>query len=319
MSLRRAITTTAGRPAWRHGALESPRPAWWTATAPINMPVPASPALDPDSAAIVTALAAGQHILNVIQYGVPIYHALPDTPRWTVVPANADEAGGDWGPNPFAGIEVPLDLSWTPQEVSADGQLVAIDGDYLYDFYNLDLSGPSPVCDWGGLADPTGTLVTDVTGGATATNFARAGGVIRLAELAAGVIEHALVFSTDMATPTTFRFPATKTDGANLRGSATTIAEGTRVQLDPSYDPDTDAALRVYERIVAHALQDYGAYCIDNGGAAVGISVERPHGALPPDTTSSAECTAVGILKDFAGLENVPWDRLRILASWDGA
>ncbi len=329
--------------AWKPTRIvQVPRTVLWSPASPINAPIPANPTLDPNSAAIVTALSAGAKFINAGEYGTPVYTATPATPRWTIVPTHA--VGGTdpdtWGPNPFAGRQIPIDMSWLTIP-SADGHLVVIDGTTHYDFWKMDLSGSSPVCQWGGISDPTGDVITANPGGnATGAGFARAAGLLTQADCAKGRIDHALVFSTDIATlvpagkttdPAYHRFPATRSDGSNLRGvaAASTILEGARIQLDPTYDVDADTALRPYERMVAKCLQKYGAYCIDNGGApppagptGVALLAELPKTATKSTAgwvPNSAEYAGVGIVKDYAGLSNIPWGRCRVTATWNGA
>jgi hypothetical protein len=302
--LQTAVATTVLSPA-------PPTYGWWPSNAALNTPIGATPQLDASSTAIATALTSGSHIIDVIEYGVPVYFATVSTPRWNLTPTEP------WGANPFAGRTVPIDMSWHPQAVAADGALACVDtdGKTVYGFYELDLSGSSPTLSWGGIADrSTKTFSDTLPGNATGSGFSRGAGLLREDECASGAIEHALVFSTDIAKPTTFRAPAVRTDGSNLRGSSVTIEEGTRVQLDPTYNVDGDANLRTYERLVAKALQTYGAYCIDNGGASMAIIAERPHDAVMPSTVNSSAYAGVGITKDYAGLSNIPWNRLRVLA-----
>ena len=252
----------ARRRIWRAAGNHEYR--WWPLTYPINTVIPASPVLDAESTAIAQALISGTQVLNVIEYGVPIVYATAATPRWAIVPTNT----GAWGPNPFQGRTIPMDMTWKPQSVAADGALVVVDTDAktCYGFYELDLSGPAPVCTWGEVSDRTSMTLTTITGKATGCGVPRGAGIIREEEWARGFIDHALVFSTDIARPTTFRVPATSTDGANLAGGSVTIQEGTRIQLDPTLNVDAQSWLP-FRKIIAKALQTYGAYCIDNGGA----------------------------------------------------
>lgn len=291
-------------------------PSWWGPASPINAPITASPALDAQSSAIATALAAGSQVLDVIEYGVPIYHASADTPRWTITPANT----GAWGANPFQGRTVPLSMSWNPQAVAADGALAVLDTDGVtaYGFYNLDLSGAAPVCDWGEVYRIDQDALTTVAGKSTGSGIPRGAGIVTTEDWSRGIISHALVISTDIARPTTYRYPATSTDGANLRGSSTTIVEGTRLQLDPTINVAA-LGLPTYAAMVAVALQTYGAYVIDNGGASIAVIAERPPGVVPPSTVNSAAEASVGITGDYRSLAGIPWTSVRTLAAWDGS
>lgn len=214
-------------------------------------------------------------------------------------------------------------MDWTTIP-SADGHLSVIDGDTIYDFWKMDLSGSSPVCEWGGVAYPrTSTITTEPYGTATAAAFSRSAGVIREEEMARGFIDHALVFSSDICRSGEFRFPAIHSDGSNLRGAPlnSTIVQGMRIQLDPAIDVDATSWPQ-YAKIVARALQTYGAYCIDNGGAAVSISAELPHTAFYSGGawhTGSAIYSSRGLNENTRSVNMLPWSTgFRVLSSWNG-
>jgi hypothetical protein len=89
-------------------------------------------------------------------------------------------------------------------------------------------------------------------------------GLIVPAEIAQGHIDHALAWAYKSPS-SAFRYPATKSDGSGSAGAP----EGARLQLDPGL---TDADLHALGcdgtcLIVAHALQIYGAFLIDNSGS----------------------------------------------------
>jgi hypothetical protein len=90
-------------------------------------------------------------------------------------------------------------------------------------------------------------------------------GLVRPCEIAQGRIDHALAFAYDWPSPD-YVYPATKSDGRGARG--VDLAEGTRLQLDPSITPDDIKAWHCTGPCytIARALQTYGMYVIDNGG-----------------------------------------------------
>ena len=90
----------------------------------------------------------------------------------------------------------------------------------------------------------------------------------------AGNIPHALFFSTDIARPAQFRYPAVKTDGWS--NASVTIPEGSGVQLDPNINLDAIPGITPGELAVGKALQVFGAYCGDNGGSRMGFLFEYP-------------------------------------------
>ena len=146
-------------------------------------------------------------------------------------------------------------------------------------------------------------------GEAVGSNISRLAGVVRTAEIARGRIDHALVFSTNNACRGVYRYPATKTDGPSDRSDC--IPEGARVQLDPSLDVASMPGLTKAERVVAKALQTYGAYAMDIGGANMAFIFEDPSGRADP-------YPAAGLGWDYIGMDGIPWSKLRVLRNWNG-
>ena len=119
------------------------------------------------------------------------------------------------------------------------------------------------------------TQVPGVGGRGAGTPYAA--GLIRQWEVAAGNIEHALSFAYNYPC-NQFVYPASKSDGSNSCAPVTIDGqpalhppEGTRLQLDPTLT-DQQLALAPYnlttpaQLTVAHAMQKYGMYIIDNSG-----------------------------------------------------
>jgi hypothetical protein len=271
--------------------------------------IPPNPVLDSGSAGMVAGLATGEHIANIGDFGVTLRG--PDgitaaTPRF---PVSFSETG-NWGPDPFGGRLMPIPPG-TPIAPGSDGHLAVADPitNAVYNLWMAKDGGAAWTAGWGSITPLDGDG-RELNGSSTGAGIARFAAVVREAELAAGVIPHALFFSTNMAAPAQFRYPATKTDGSNDDGMPNPIPEGARVQLDPSLDVDALPNLTPAEKTVAKALQTYGAYCGDNGGARMAFLFE-----YAPDKPGYA---ANGLTGSFASLENIPFDKLRVLASWDG-
>jgi len=261
----------------------------------------ASPSVDPNSAAIVRELANGKHIANLVEFGVTLRVADSTTPRYRVSFAYA----GEWGPHPFGSDTVPIPKG-TPVPPGSDGHLCIVDParNAVYSFWQAryNAGGDTWSAGWGAKVALDGDG-RETLGSSTGAGISRYACVIRASEIAAGDIPHALFFSTNMAARRVFRFPATKTDGANMAGVATPIPEGARVQLDPHIDVDALPGITRGERTVARALQRYGAYCGDNGGARMAFLFEY--------TTSDAYRKA-GLGWDYFDMTHIPWSRLRV-------
>jgi hypothetical protein len=282
----------------------------FAASSPFNQLIPANPVLDPSSAAMVAYTSRqGQGFANLWEYGIPIFDADAGTPRYsigcTMSPA--------WGPCPFAGLAVPIPAGAAPN-AGLDGAMVVIDWSARrsYEFWQVRRSGNGWVTSWGAVNSIDGS---GWGGGSTGAGASRLAGVVRVAEVAAGVIPHALVVAIDNACRPPHRAPATKSDGQSSRGDC--IPEGARLQLDPSIDAATIPGITAGERAVAVALQRYGAYVIDNTGAPLSVAFE-----VAPDATGSANPGAVyqgaGFPWDHYDMPHIPWNRLRVLRAWTG-
>ena len=273
-------------------------------TSAFNTAIPIGPALDPRSRAMVSWLSGDRHpgIANLDRYGVPVWNADSSTPRHTV------DCLRDWGVCTLEQERVPIPDGAVPSPGS-DGAMVVIDWSTRrsYEFYEArKRTSGGWVTAWGGVEplDGPGT-----PGAAVGAGISRLAGVVRTFEMAQGRIDHALVFSTDNACRDVFRHPASKTDGLSLRPDC--IPEGARVQLDPMIDVDALPGLTKGERIVARALQTYGAFAIDNGGAKMAFIFEKPSGEASP-------YPSLGFTQDYFEMDRIPWSSLRVLRQWDG-
>ncbi len=149
--------------------------------------------------------------------------------------------------------------------------------------------------------------------GGRGSGFPLIAGMIRPEELAAGEIRHAMVFTfpmnrqaddgSDMFLP-----PACRSDG-KYKGSQYPI-EGMRFQLNPLLtEKDFDKwGLNREGKIVARALQKYGMYLGDNGGA-MALQVQLL-GPTEKDNLSKWEELFPGF---YSNVSRIPADKFRIV------
>lgn len=175
-------------------------------------------------------------------------------------------------------IPMPSEL-W--QDPSTDGHLIIVDP-YQKRSWEFGVAKLRADGHWDALKadtwDLTGVGYRQAFGNRWWTNGARAAGVpmiaglIRPEEIAAGVINHALAMSSPTNRLNSFgpngwgRWEvcspvASNTDGHGIGQEY--IPEGARVQLNPNLDLNT-LGLSAEAKIVAKALQVYGAYIVDN-------------------------------------------------------
>ena len=300
--------------------------AFWT-------PIPDAPRLDPDSARARELLAepGAPLSLNVGLYGQPVYLADQDTPRRRVVVTREGADEGSWGRNALAERPVPIPDGAVPS-AGSDGKLVVVDEQegLVYDLWRAQEVDGQWYAEWGGVypLDGDGSSRHPAYGEGpysvdegeplsrgTGSGVSSLAGLLRVDELAAGDVDHALVFVTDAACgpPQTgpYRWPATTTDGVVTDQAC--VPQGARLQLDPSLDLDA-LDLTPVERSVAEALQTYGAYAVDIGGTRFGIVTESPR-----TDEQVATMRELGLDGDYGYLDGIPTDRFRLLASWDGS
>ena len=269
---------------------------------PWRRAIPQGPAIDPNSAAMIGYVESTRGLFaNLVEFGVPIFKVAPDTPTYDVTCA-----GQEWGVCPFAGWPVPIPYGAVTNSGS-DGVMVTVDeaNSTVFEFWQAAKTGDQWSAQWGAVNSLRGS---GWGGSATGSGASRLGGVIRVAETSAGVIPHALALQTSNAC-STFRPPALKSDGRSTRADC--IPEGAHLQLDPSLDLSS-LGLTTGELVVATAMQRYGGYVVDAGGAPLSVSFELDASAAP--SALGKVYQSAGFRWDYDPMDRVPWEKLRVLS-----
>lgn len=290
-------------------ALSAPSAARpFAANSPFNLPVVANPVVDGNSTAMVARAARdGMAYANLVEFGIPIFLATSSTPRFRVTCTMSPA----WGTCPLAVGLRPVPTAAAPN-VGSDGVMTVIDSGSgtVDEYWQARRTGSGWTTSWGAINSLSGS---GWGGSSTGSGASRLAGVVRVAEIRAGVINHALVLQSDTACAGTFRPPALKTDGESTRSDC--IPEGARLQLDPSINLAAIPGITPGERAVGRALQIYGAYLIDRADAPLSVSFE-----LAPDasaTSTGAVYSAAGLSWDYYGMPKIPWNKLRVLNAWN--
>lgn len=293
-------TVVAGLPACSQPSLAS-LPSPFSPASPWRHELPSDPPVDPDSAAMIASVQRESALYaNMVEFGIPIYSTNPKTPTYAV---NCTEV--NFGNCPFAGWRVPIPDDAEPHSGS-DGVLVTVDESrgLSFEFWRAVKSGDQWSTSFGAINSLSGS---GWGGAATGSGASRLGGVIRIEEIAAGEIRHALALQTENACDR-FRPPALKSDGDSTRADC--IPEGARLQLDPSLDLNS-LDLQPGELAVATAMQRYGGYVMDVSGAPLSVSFELDTEAAPG--TLGSVYKDAGFRWDYDAMERIPWDKLRVL------
>jgi hypothetical protein len=139
--------------------------------------------------------------------------------------------------------------------------------------------------------------------GATATSLPLVGGLITLADLRRGSIDHALAMAIPDSRYGVWSLPAQRTDG--FVRSVDAIPEGAHFRLDPKLDI---AALHLppFTAMLARAAQRYGILLRDKS-AVVTFYGEDPTPTGTDPWASALTPSRGDIMRRF------PWDRLEVL------
>lgn len=281
----------------KFGTLASP----FSASSPWRQALTSDAPIDPGSAAMIAAVQPEPALVaNLVEYGIPIYSTNADTPSYAV---NCTEVR--YGLCPLAGWPVLIPDGAEPNSGS-DGVLVTVDeaSGLIFEFWRAVKSGDHWSTSFGAVNSLRGS---GWGGAATGSGASRLAGVIRMAEISAGHIPHALALQSNNTCPT-FRPPALKSDGTSTKDDC--IPEGARLQLDPSLDLNT-LDVSVGELAVARAMQRYGGYVMDVSAVPLSVSFELDTHASPGTLGSTYE--DAGFRWDYDAMEGIPWDKIRVL------
>jgi len=281
-----------------------------------NTPIPPNPSIDPNSSTMIQQSILNQLSKNITfsngGYGMALAYAKAGDPIYSVkctqycngpvgmtlnfpIPSGTVPATGSdhhlvvaymaQDGSPYAGKELDMwEASYSNGSWSAAGA------------YINDLKG------WGAACPSGQHCLSNVAAG-----FSGLGGAVRPEEIAAGHIDHALAIATPYnRTGGYFACPATHHD--EIAGSTSALPQGARIQLDPSFNVDAQNWPQ-WIKIIAKALQTYGAYNRDFSGVVVVYGVTDQNAGVP-------KWSSVGVPYDsnaYGALNVIPWNKMRVL------
>jgi hypothetical protein len=283
---------------------------------PWNTPIGSSPTLHPQSdewiADWVTSSPYGEHLdVNVDGYSIPLYWADASTPTHTVT-CDLGGQGFESSDGFDATVVMPIPDGATP-DPEGDAHLLVVDRERNLEWglYGAENDGGSWSCSLGATADLAGSgvrlLKVDASPwylahGARACGFPLVAGLIRVEEVEAGRIDHALVVAYPHIRGGCYTSPASTAqepggEVLNTRG----IPCGGRIQLDPALDLES-LGLDGPATTIARALQEYGAYVGDYSGA---MSL---YGEASPAAIEEWDA-----ILDQSMIDRIPIDRFRVI------
>ncbi len=310
-----SLTSAVPPPPPPTGNIFSPTAFW-------NTKLPATSTLDANSAGLISELIANTKIatpwIASDTYSTPIYKVTSATPK---VPVSIVQNGTtlNWTALHAAlqkGVPIPAGAVVSG---GLDGHMTILDttANRLYEFWQLKQVNGQWQASWGGIIDNYSTsngimpTVRNSAGGleawgATATGLPIAGGLITMADVQAGKINHVLAISIVRPKQTSFKSPAQRTDGFYTGANA--IQEGqifrfpSNIVINPAWPP--------LVRMIVEAGRDYGIVVRDTGGS-VSFYAEDPR---PYGLTSTYYDQYMGGRPLWSLFSDFPWSNLQALA-----
>ncbi|ABI78722.1 putative lipoprotein [Hyphomonas neptunium ATCC 15444] len=258
-------------------------PAGWrpfSADSPWNTKIPSDAPVDPGSTEFMAQVASDNALyINIREWTVATYYIdAKTTPKRRVFPIFQTVQGRGFEP----GTRIPAPDFATPSGPAGGTEFLAMidpeagkawemhqprmneeDGNWLTTFGAvIDLEGTGVPSPWMKAETPADAVASRPSA------IPLIAGLIRLDEIKAGRIDHALAFA--YPTPRTDRFVAPAggalESGPDRPENHFGLPMGARIQLDPSYDIE-NTRLSANAKIVARALQEYGAILVEEAGA----------------------------------------------------
>lgn len=333
------------RPAYgTFGAGNWPSGCWrpYADNSPFNQPLPANPALDPNSAAIISdmrsaawggggfsEMVAGTPVSDCTNadaqdYQHPVYYSKPTDPLFTITRA----AGGY--DSELYGTQVRIPDAARPA-CGGDAHLTVVDQSTAveYDFWKVvrkDAGGGVIAVRGAGRTrvDGDGLNAVGVPGDANAARWGLMAGIIRGEELRALDIRHAL-FLTVRCDNGGIVYPASGHGApcrdANGNPNHTGPPMGARIQLVMSDAEINALVVPAPHKAILRALARYGAFVGDTGGSPWDLQFEsgRSYTSFGYEDPVVTFARQEGVMS-YNGMyifqlnSGVDWSRLRVIA-----
>lgn len=277
-----------------------------------NTPLAADAPLDDLSATYVadirSQLTTWLPWINTTKYSSPVYtvpadapttHVTLDKPGATDLQAALDQVPIPAGAVAAAGSDATM-VVWQPAT------------DTLWELWQAQQRADGWHAAWGGRMTAVSSSPGYYSGaqsrwGATASSLPVLGGLIRISELRAGHIDHALALALPQVRAAVYSWPAQRTDGTMLSPDA--IPEGTRLRLDPTLDLSR-LSLPPVTRMIAEAAQRYGIVVRDRAGSIAFYAEDPTPTGSDPYSGPNGFFGGMYPSKLLAGF---PWGRLQAL------
>ncbi len=267
---------------------------------PWNTPIAASPTVAADSAAVISWLnglgGPVDRYMGVAgtsaDYDHPVYWAKADSPlkRLKVAAGQKDPSviysgtvtGTRLRVSDLHNRLVPMPAVAAPAG-GTDGHLVVVTATHSFEMWQAGNWSPGEGrygCAYGAVFDLAGNGQSTDGHAATAGGVSLLAGQIRLAELQAGRIDHALAIITKYVRRNVFADPAlgaATPDPTTVAGDSNDLQRpvtGSRLQLNYTEAEINALSAPGWKKTILHAMREFGMIIMDTGGTSWGIQVE---------------------------------------------
>jgi hypothetical protein len=307
-----------------------------------NTPIPGNATATADSSAIITWLnsftggptdrfcgEAG----TTDDFDHPIYYAAAGDPLQRVQLSAGARDPSLLGRTHVTNLQdrlMPVPVN-SPQAGGSDGHLCVVTEDTIYDLWQARSWSPGSGkigTKWGATTSLSGDGSTDGGFGATAAGVPLIAGLIRLSELQAGLIQHALAITVRYVRNNVFAAPATGTatpDPGVVAGDSNDLTRpitGSRLQLNMSSAEITALNLPAWKTTILNAMATYGMIIMDTSAShsyTLVLESGSPDVALGNSDRWAVFGTAQGWSKSGNAYvmplsTGVDWSRLRVVS-----
>jgi hypothetical protein len=267
----------------------------------------------PESPGLVARLVDQIHTyygtvaVNTTSYSVPLYLVGPRQKAVTVRVRSCAGGTATFAEQQLAAVPIPPDA--VPAS-GTDGELIVWQPstDTEWELWRAINQGGSWSACTGGMLRPASQSsgVFPNPSGVSASGLSIFGGLITLAELHAGVIDHVISVGIPETALGFQVAPADRNDGWS--SSSIAIPEGTVFRLDPAVDVNALPLSRA-GKTIATALQRYGMVVADTSGA-VAVPAQDPTPLLRAGASDPYR-TLFGTTPTYQLLNGIPWDRMQ--------
>jgi len=265
-----------------------------------NTPIPSSPTIAPDSTSVVTWLNSLNGPVDRYMgqggttgdYDHPAYYAASNSPLVRVkflsnssdpsVVYTSSTTGTRLRVSDLHNRRIPLPAGATPAG-GTDGHMIIETATRSYEMWQGNNWQPGENrygCAYGAVYDLAGNGASTDGHSATAAGVSLLSGRIRLAELQAGKINHALAMVVKYVRRNVVTGPATgcaTPDPATVAGDANDLkwpVTGARFQLNYTESEIEALAVPAWKKVILRAMREYGLIVMDTGGASWNLQFE---------------------------------------------